>query len=126
MNTSIRSTHFSFIHSQEDHRGSICSIFSSILTGVLFLFPGFLLNASPSSDEEDSPAGQTASGLVLPAWGEGECRESFDVRIWPCDVIVWLEQENVRDMIADPATEEGERRSLQQILALQRAWRSDR
>lgn len=82
------------------------------------------MNASPSSDEEDGSAGQTDSGLALPAWGEGECRESFDVRIWPSEVIIWLEQENVRDMIADPATEEAERRSLQQLLAMQRAWRS--
>jgi len=98
--------------------------FPILIFAALFLFTGFLSNASPSSDEEGAVQGQTASGLALPVWAEGECRESFDVRIWPRDVVIWLEQENLRDLIADPKTEERERHSLKRILAMQRAWRN--
>ena len=49
------------------------------------------------------------SEIQLPRWEGGEAYESFDVRIWPEDVIIWLEQENMRDLIADPSTPEAER-----------------
>lgn len=65
----------------------------------------------------------TSSGLSLPVWADGESGESFDIRIWPESVMVWLEQENLRDLIADPETPESEKQELKRILAMQRAWR---
>ena len=81
------------------------------------------LQGSPSTDEEEPSEPQVVSGLLLPFWEEGECRENFEIRIWPSSVVVWLEEENLRSLIADPATSEVERRSLKRVLALQRAWR---
>lgn len=85
------------------------------------------LKASDSGDFDDS-GGETevqpSRGILLPAWENGEFYESFDVRIWPEAVVLWLEQENLRDLIADPATPEGERKKLKRILAMQQAWRT--
>lgn len=83
--------------------------------------------ASQSVDFDEAgsePEVQISRGIVLPAWEEGEIHESFDVRIWPEEVVLWLEQENLRDLIADPATPEPERNELKRILAMQRAWRT--
>ena len=82
-----------------------------------------LLRASPASDEGPAAGGQIVSGLALPHWEEGECRENFEIRIWPRQVSIWLEEENLRSRIVDPAIPEKERESLKRILALQRAWR---
>ncbi|MEM6278289.1 MAG: hypothetical protein AAF733_02345 [Verrucomicrobiota bacterium] len=65
-----------------------------------------------------------SSGVQLPRWEAEEAYESFDVRIWPEAVILWLEQENMRDIIADPSTPEKERNELKRILAMQNAWRT--
>ncbi|MEQ1839633.1 MAG: hypothetical protein ABL994_04420 [Verrucomicrobiales bacterium] len=82
-----------------------------------------VLVASPASDEKMENDQVTSSGLSLPVWEEGETGESFDIRIWPESVMVWLEQENLRDLIADPNTPESEKQELKRILAMQRAWR---
>jgi hypothetical protein len=79
-------------------------------------------HASPSSGEDPSPAPD--GKIQLPLWIEGEFHECFDVRIWPDEVILWLEQENLRDLIADPETPEEERTALKQVLAQQNAWRT--
>ncbi|MDF1825693.1 MAG: hypothetical protein P1U68_13690 [Verrucomicrobiales bacterium] len=81
-----------------------------------------LLFASTSEDESTEP--QTSAGVFLPAWEAGEFRENFDIRIWPEAVVLWLEQENLRDLIADPETPMAERRELKRILAMQQAWRT--
>lgn len=82
------------------------------------------LPASTSSDTEAADEPQISLGVALPVWEEGEVHESFDIRIWPDEVILWLEQENLRDLIADPATPVAERNELKRILAMQRAWRT--
>lgn len=97
-------------------------------TGVCILFAltslaSPVLVASPASDEKVENDQVTSSGLSLPIWEEGETGESFDIRIWPESVMVWLEQENLRDLIADPNTPESEKQELKRILAMQRAWR---
>jgi hypothetical protein len=77
---------------------------------------------SPASDEEPAVEPQRSGAIELPIWTPGECRDNFDIRIWPDETVVWLEQENMRDLIADPETPEEERKALRKILALQRAW----
>lgn len=91
---------------------------------TMVLVSASALMASPPTDEVDGSATQVVSGIPLPHWGEGECRESFDVRMWPGAVVIWLEQENLRSLISDPETPEPERQALKRILAMQRAWRS--
>ncbi len=88
-----------------------------------FVLTSVVANASPATGEEVSPEAQVASGLPLPYWEEGEFRDNFDVRMWPRSVVIWLEEENLRSLIADPATPDAERQSLKRILAMQRAWR---
>lgn len=90
---------------------------------AVFALASVTLAASPSSDESEVGEQVSSSGLSLPVWEEGETGESFDIRIWPESVTVWLEQENLRDLIADPGTPEAEKRELKRILAMQRAWR---
>ena len=80
--------------------------------------------ASPSPGEGEAAEPQVVSGLALPYWEEGECRENFEIRIWPQSVVIWLEEEQLRSLIADPATPNEERQSLRRLLALQRAWRA--
>lgn len=75
--------------------------------------------ASPVAEETESAELQTAEGVELPRWIEGEMHENFDIRIWPEGVVIWLEQENLRDLIADPDLPDAERESLQQVLAHQ-------
>ncbi len=82
------------------------------------------VSASNSDDRSNPDFPQTSVGIPLPAWEEGDVHESFDVRIWPEDVILWLEQENLRDLIADPDTPVAERNELKRILAMQQAWRA--
>lgn len=89
---------------------------------MLFLLASGVM-ASPPTDEEDDAKGQVVSGIPLPHWAEGECQENFDISIWPGAVRIWLEEENLRSLISDPATPERERQSLKRILAMQRAWR---
>src|SRR5690606_7514218 len=91
---------------------------STLLVSLLSAAP--FLRASPAADEVPAPEVQIVSGLTLPYWEEGECRENFDVRIWPRPITIWLEEENLRSLIADPATPELERQSLKRVLALQR------
>jgi len=97
--------------------GSACT-----LMALLSLASSGLV-ASPASDEKIENDRVNSAGLSLPVWEEGETGESFDIRIWPESVMVWLEQENLRDLIADPATPEAEKQELKRILAMQRAWR---
>jgi len=97
------------------------SILHSVIGAVFIPVAGLL--ASPASDDDEVTERQVVSGVSLPFWGEGECRENFEVRIWPQSVLIWLEEENLRAIIADPATPEEERQSLKRLLALQRAWR---
>ena len=98
------------------------------LGGVAVVSSVFLLHfssmaSSPASVEEEMPEAQWSGGVALPVWGVGESREGFDVRIWPNEVLVWLEQENLRDLIADPEVSEEEKKSLREILAQQQlAW----
>lgn len=68
------------------------------------------------------PAAQRSEGFELPVWGVAESREGFDVRIWPDEVLTWLEQENLRDLIADPEVTEEEKKSLREILEQQLAY----
>ena len=90
--------------------------------GICLIFlPGSAL-ASPASDEEEAVEPQRSGSIELPVWVPGECRDNFDIRIWPDETVIWLEQENMRDLIADPDTPEEERQALRKILALQRAW----
>ncbi len=102
--------------------GSLYSAVVCSLIAVVVLASGRLV-ASPASDESKENEPVSGSGLSLPAWEEGETGESFDIRIWPENVTVWLEQENLRDLIADPSTPEAEKKELKRILAMQRAWR---
>lgn len=77
-----------------------------------------------STDDDKSTDPKTSEGVTLPTWEAGEFRENFDVRIWPEVVVIWLEQENLRDLIADPETPVAERVKLKRILAMQQAWRA--
>lgn len=79
--------------------------------------------ASPGEDKSEDAAAAEEGDPVLPVWEEGACREAFDVRIWPLQTLTWLEQENLRDLIADESRSESERAELKRILAMQRAWR---
>jgi len=99
---------------------SLRSLFAAIFLG---LFPCAALFASQAEEGGTASGAQIVSGLAMPYWGEGECRENFEVRIWPKSTLIWLEEENLRSLIADPATADGERQSLKRLLALQRAWR---
>lgn len=80
--------------------------------------------ASPPSDSTEAAEREFSGKMQLPSWEDTEFRENFDVRIWPDEIIRWLEQENIKDIIADPDTPEEERQSLKMILAKQNAWRS--
>lgn len=102
---------------------STSRIFLAWLAAGLIATPS--LRAS-QGDEELDVEQEECRGILLPGWEEGACRESFDIRIWPTAVVTWLEQENLRDLIADPETPELERKALQRILALQTAWGGNR
>ena len=94
-------------------------------SGFLAVFAfGIVLQASPDEagtpDRDPETAGETAD---LPAWQEGDCRESFEVRLWPPRTLLWLERENLRDRIGDPALPESERAKLKQLLGISHRWR---
>lgn len=94
-------------------------------SGFLAVFAfAIILEASPdeagTSDRVSETADETAD---LPAWQEGDCRESFEVRLWPARTLDWLERENLRDRIADPALTESERAKLKQLLGVSHRWR---
>jgi hypothetical protein len=74
--------------------------------------------ASSEDDEEKTPL-QTSKGIELPHWEEGEFSDAFDIRIWPEATAVWLEQQNLRNRIADSSLPEEEREYLKQVLAQQ-------
>ncbi|MEM9284189.1 MAG: hypothetical protein AAGA96_20420 [Verrucomicrobiota bacterium] len=93
--------------------------FPSLLLAVFAIASQVAVGSSP--DPASSQFGTTEE-VQLPWWDEGECRESFDIRIWPEETVIWLERENLRDMIADPETPAQEREALKRVLALQRAW----
>ena len=92
------------------------------------VIPILLVIVSPpagmaTDEERDGEAAATVSEeevAGLPAWEEEDFRDGFDVRIWPERIVMWLEQENLRDLIADPRTPEEERKALKQVLAMQR------
>lgn len=91
--------------------------FSTVLFGLTIV---------SASDPEDRAEGKMARSeeevTELPAWEEGDFREGFDVRIWPERIVWWLEQENLRDLIADPSTPAPEKEALRRVLAMQQVW----
>lgn len=93
----------------------------------LFLHVSFFtvaLRASPGDPGPGEPAAGVAEETAdLPVWQEGDCRESFEVRLWPARTLNWLERENLHDRIADPALPDSERAKLKQILGFSRRWR---
>lgn len=98
-------------------------LFWSILILSTSLFGLTIVSASDPEDRAEGEAAQseeTVSGL--PAWEEGDIREGFDVRIWPERIVWWLEQENLRDLIADPTTPGPEKEALRRVLAMQQVW----
>ena len=102
--------------------------FPSFFIAGSLLLSGFCLQSRASTPEPapNLPEPQMSGSLALPVWAEGEAREGFDIRIWPEDVIVWLEWDNLKDLIADPNTPEEEKQALRQILVHQKAWRAPR
>lgn len=77
-------------------------------------------DSEAGSDGGEVTSDETVSGL--PVWEEGDFREGFDVRIWPERIVMWLEQENLRDLIADPRTPGPEKEALKKVLAMQLVW----
>jgi hypothetical protein len=95
----------------------------AILTFLSSLAASTIVSATDPEDranEEVSRSEETVSGL--PSWEEGDFGESFDVRIWPERIVMWLEQENLKDLIADPLTPAPEREALKRVLAMQQVW----
>lgn len=74
--------------------------------------------ASSEDNEEKGPL-QTSKGIELPHWEVGEFSDAFDIRIWPEATSVWLEQQNLRNRIADSSLPDEEREYLKQVLAQQ-------
>jgi len=91
------------------------------LGGFAFALPLATICASPARSEAE--AGEKEEPAPLPLWENGDCRESFDVRLWPGQTVRWLEQENLRDLIADPSLPDEERTKLKHHLGLSRGWR---
>ena len=97
------------------------------IAGSLLLGAFCLQNRASTSEADPNLFKPQMSGsLALPIWAEGEAREGFDIRIWPEGVFVWLEWENLKDLIADPNIPEEEKQALRQILVHQKAWRAPR
>ena len=94
-----------------------------ILAGASLLISAasVYLIASPGEGETFLQP-QTSKGVILPVWGPNEMRGNIDVRIWPDDMVLWLERENLRQIIRDPEVSEEERATLKQILARQLGW----
>jgi hypothetical protein len=95
------------------------------LLGFLVVFSfAVALQAAPEEALTRETVLETAEAAPdLPVWQEGDCRESFDVRLWPMRTRIWLERENLRDRIADPALPESERAKLRQLLSVTHRWR---
>jgi hypothetical protein len=91
---------------------------------VILIGPGGFPRVEATDSEEgvESASSTEESVSGLPAWEEGDFRDGFDVRIWPERVVMWLEQENLKDLIADPRTPESEREALKRVLAMQQVW----
>jgi hypothetical protein len=99
------------------------TIYLAILTMSAGLSGSITTSATEPEDRADGEevrSEETVAGL--PAWEEGDFREGFDVRIWPERIVMWLEQENLRDLIADPRTPGPEKEALKKVLAMQQVW----
>lgn len=94
-----------------------------VTVAIVVSLPVFLLAVPGEEGPIVSTPESDRDGIELPVWRDNEFHESFDIRIWPEATVVWLEQENLRELIADPATPDEERFRLKRILALQNAWR---
>jgi len=95
----------------------------SVITAgtALLVMASNRIDASPGVGETERQP-QTSRGVVLPVWETGEMGGDFDVRIWPEDMVLWLERENLRRIIKDPKVPKEEREQLKQLLARQLAW----
>ncbi len=80
--------------------------------------------AAITNDLPDEAKPQVEHGIVLPVWQPDECQGNFDIRIWPEELVIWLERENLKEMVKDPNISEKERASLKRILMLQTALAS--
>lgn len=92
----------------------------TLIIPLVGLTPVSATDPEDRADAERARFEETVSGL--PAWEDGDFREGFDVRIWPERIVMWLEQENLRDLIADPATPGPDREALKRVLAMQQVW----
>jgi len=97
----------------------------------LILFPvGLAVMASLSQATQDEKGGeeepQVSGSVELPLWRDGDYTGNFDIRIWPEATVTWLEKENLRAMVRDPAIPEDQRFALKRILALQSAFPADK
>lgn len=95
-----------------------CFAITTLLS--LSFFVGTVKASTSEIPEEVEP--QVEGGLSLPCWQPDEYRGNFDIRIWPEDVVIWLEQENLKSMVRDPEIPEEERAALKRILAIQMAF----
>lgn len=99
------------------------NISSTVALSLCAALSPALLLSSPSNSSVDARQEDEGAQTELPCWEDGDRLEAFDVRLWPDATVVWLEQENLRDLIADPATPEADREQFKRILAMQRAWK---
>ncbi len=87
---------------------------------MLFCVPAIAWGSTGEENGEFEP--QKSKGIELPAWGPGEMQGTFDIRIWPDDMVLWLEREHLRRRSNDPDLPAEERAELKQVLARQLAW----
>lgn len=99
------------------------SLIPLVILAVLIGSGGFPRVAATDAEEGVESATTIEESISgLPAWEEGDFRDGFDVRIWPEQVVMWLERENLKDLIADPRTPGPEREALKRVLAMQEVW----
>ena len=99
------------------------SFILAILTSGSGLGGFTLLSATEPEDHPEANSTQSEEEATgLPVWEEGDFREGFEVRIWPERILVWLELENLRDLISDPSTPEPEKEALKKVLAMRQVW----
>ena len=99
------------------------SFILAILTNGSGLGGFTLLSATEPEDHPEANSTQSEEEATgLPVWEEGDFREGFEVRIWPERILVWLELENLRDLISDPSTPEPEKEALKKVLAMRQVW----
>ena len=99
------------------------SFILAILTSGSGLGGFTLLSATELEDHPEAHSMQSEEEVSgLPVWEEGDFREGFEVRIWPERILVWLELENLRDLISDPSTPEPEKEALKKVLAMRQVW----